>query len=198
MLAHATGGVDRHFNGLLGIAIDTVRLVMNLEADNPRQYLLHAAARFIDSVKGFSGILRIAVVGSILTTKKYPKDIDLLVYIDDDADLEKIAAAGRRLKGSAQTRNLGADIFLADEKKQYIGRTCGWKICEFGIRMACRADHCGRRKYLNDDLSDLRLETDLVKNPPLVVWPAVAAIVKVPSDVMDILCCTQTQMPIQR
>ena len=169
---------------------------MNFVADNPRQHLLHAAARFIDNVKGFSGVIQIAVVGSILTTKRNPKDIDLLVFIADNADLSEIAAAGRRLKGHAQTRNLGADIFLADEKMRYIGRTCGWKVCEIGMRMACRADHCGGRKYLYDDLSDLRLHPDLVKNPPLVVWPSISRATKIPNDVVEALC-TPHLLPVQ-
>ena len=164
---------------------------MNSEADNCRQHLLHAAAKFVDTLKDISGVAQIAVVGSILTVKRNPKDIDLVVYIADNTDLNKVAAAGRRLKGTAQTRNLGADIFLANEKKHYIGRTCGWKLCEFGIRMACRADHCGRRKYLNDDLSDLKLEAALVTNPPLVVWPTVVATIGIPNDVAEILCRRQ-------
>lgn len=166
---------------------------MNSEPVNLRQHLLHAAASFVKSMKTNKDVLRIAVVGSILTEKRHPKDVDLLVTVADNAALDRIAAAGRRLKGTAQTKNLGADIFLVNELGQYIGRTCGWKVCEFGIRMACRADNCGARKYLNDDLSDLRLPDELVKNPPLIVWPRPEIKTKLPTDVAHILLHEQTE-----
>jgi predicted nucleotidyltransferase len=166
---------------------------MNSEYANPRQHLLHATASFVESMKIERGVLRIAVVGSILSEKRSPKDIDLLVTVADNTELDRIAAAGRRLKGTAQTKNLGADIFLANELGQYIGRTCGWKVCEFGVRMACRADNCGARKYLNDDLSDLRLSDELVKNPPLILWPRAEVKMKIPKDVAEILLHEQSQ-----
>ena len=166
---------------------------MNSDFTNPRRHLLHAAARFVESIQAENGVLRIAVVGSILTDKHNPKDIDLLVTVADNLELDRIAAAGRRLKGTAQTRNLGADIFLADERGQYIGRTCGWKTCEFGIRMACRADNCGERQYLNDDVSDLQLSDELVRNPPLILWPSREVKVNIPQDVAEILLHWQNE-----
>ena len=160
---------------------------MNSEFTNSRQHLLHAAASFVESMKTVHGVIRIALVGSIVTGKLNPKDIDLLVTVATNVELDRIAAAGRRLKGAAQTKNLGADIFLVNEHDQYIGRTCGWKICEPGIRIACRADNCGKRKYLKDDLTDLKLSNDLVKRPPLILWPRCEINMKVPSDVAQIL-----------
>ena len=53
-------------------------------------------------------------MGSLVTSKAIPKDADVLVTINATMDLGELARAGRRLKGSAQTINLGADIFLAD------------------------------------------------------------------------------------
>ena len=163
------------------------------ESTNPRQHLLHAAARFVESIKSERGVLRIAMVGSILTDKRNPNDIDLLVTVAESIELERIAAAGRRLKGTAQTKNLGADIFLANELGQYIGRTCSWKLCEFGIRRACRADNCGARKYLNDDLSDLMLPVELIKTPPLILWPKPVININIPKDVMESLLQEQRQ-----
>ena len=56
------------------------------------------------------------------TAKAIPKDVDLLVTIERTMDLTQLARAGRRLKGLAQTINLGADIFLADTTGHYLGR----------------------------------------------------------------------------
>ena len=57
------------------------------------------------------------------TAKAIPKDVDLLVTIERTMDLTQLARAGRRLKGLAQTINLGADIFLADTTGHYLGRS---------------------------------------------------------------------------
>jgi predicted nucleotidyltransferase len=48
-----------------------------------------------------AGVLCIALLGSLATTKPRPKDADLLVTVRDAADLVLLAAAGRKLKGHA-------------------------------------------------------------------------------------------------
>ena len=160
---------------------------MSSEFTDPRQHLLRAGASFVSAIKTLQGVMRIAVVGSIISDKRNPKDIDFLITIADNVELDRIAAAGRRLKGTAQTKNLGADIFLANEHNQYIGRTCGWKVCEPGIRIACRADNCGKRKYLNDDLTDLMLPKELITSPPVILWPTPEIKTKISEDVAVIL-----------
>jgi hypothetical protein len=50
-------------------------------------------------------------VGSLVASKAIPKDADVLVTINGTMDLDELAHAGRRFKGSAQTINLRADIF---------------------------------------------------------------------------------------
>src|ERR1700747_2366324 len=96
------------------------------------------------------GVRRIALLGSLATAKAIPKDVDLLVTVERAMDLSPLARAGRRLKGLAQTINLGADIFLADTAGHYLGRICHYRECH--PRVACRAQHCGLRTHLNDDL----------------------------------------------
>ena len=131
------------------------------------------------------GVLRIALVGSLTTTKANPKDADVLVTIDGAMDLSKLARAGRRLKGSAQTINLGADIFLADEGGRYLGRICHYRECR--PRRACLAEHCGSRESLNDDLHVVTLSNELIAAPPVDLWPKVVRRVMVPPDVEAIL-----------
>lgn len=89
----------------------------------------------------------------------------MLVTVDDDADLRTLAAAGRRLKGRAQSQNKGADIFLASRSGNYIGWTCHWRECAPGIRMSCDARNCGTRPFLHDDLDAVKLDAALVKSP---------------------------------
>src|SRR2546425_6358338 len=100
---------------------------MNETSEGHRQHLLDALRRFVAAVRQIAGVHRIALLGSIVTTKPDPKDIDVLVVVGDDADLAPLATCARRLQGQAQSFNRGADVFLADEQGTYIGRTCHWR-----------------------------------------------------------------------
>ncbi len=148
-----------------------------------RAFLLTEVLRFVERARTCPGVRRIALVGSLAREENSPKDADVLVIVDEDADLAPLATAGRRLKGRAQSRNKGADIFLADPSGNYIGRTCHWRECSPGIRAACDARHCGRRPFLHDDLDDVTLDAVLVKAPPVELWPKVVRRVHVPGDV---------------
>lgn len=134
-----------------------------------RAFLITEAFRFVDQIILLPGIQRIAMLGSLTTAKTNPKDIDILITVDDDTDLTKLATAARRLKGIAQSKNKGADIFLANTKGQYIGRVCQWRNCGPHFRTTCNAYHCGQRHYLHDDFGDITLASDLVKEPPLEI-----------------------------
>jgi hypothetical protein len=153
--------------------------------DNPREFLLKAVLEFVRSAPKCPGVLRIALVGSLTTTKPSPKDADTLVTIEDGLDLDLLAKTGRRLKGSSQTINLGGDIFLADERGAYIGRFCSYRECRPRVR--CEARHCGERQHLNDDLDCVTLPADLIASPPLVLWPEIARNAKLPEDVERLL-----------
>ena len=148
-----------------------------------RDALLAEVRFFVERACSCPGVRRIALVGSLATDKQNPKDADLLVTVDDDADLKPLATAGRRLKGHAQSRNKGADIFLADPAGNYIGRICHWRECYPGKRMSCDARHCGRRPYLHDDLDDVTLNASLIKAPPLELWPKIVRRTELPRDV---------------
>ena len=93
-----------------------------------REFLLREVLRFVRTASTIPGVTRIALVGSLATMKANPKDADVLVSVTDDVDLARLATAGRTLKGRAQTRNSGADIFLADSEG-CIGRICHWREC---------------------------------------------------------------------
>lgn len=148
-----------------------------------RWELLEAAVRFIRAAAQVPGVRSISLLGSIVTDRSDPKDIDLLVVISDDADLSVLATYARRLQGRAQQFNRGADVFLADEQGRYLGRTCHWKQCRPGIRASCDALHCGRRPHLHEDLNDVRLSKQAIDKPPVTVWPRVVRHSSLPPDV---------------
>ena len=151
----------------------------------PRRPLLEAVLTFVRTARDCPGVLRIALVGSLTTPKPVPKDADVLVTIKADMDLAQLARCGRRLKGTAQTINLGGDIFLADESGRYLGRICHYRECY--PRVACRARHCGHRDHLNDDLDVVTLSAKMIAAPPIELWPGITRRVPVPEDVEALL-----------
>ena len=151
----------------------------------PRRPLLLWAYSFVRAAHLCPGVRRIALLGSLATAKAIPKDVDLLVTVERAMDLTQLACAGRRLQGLAQTINVGADIFLADTAGQYLGRICHYRECH--PRMACRAQHCGFRTHLNDDLHVVTLSKDLLASPPIELWPKVIRRLAVPDDLEEIL-----------
>jgi predicted nucleotidyltransferase len=152
-----------------------------------RERFLNEAARFIRSASVIPGVQRVALIGSILTDKPNPKDIDLLVTVSDDADLAPLALCARRLQGTLQGLNHTADVFLMDEHGTYLGRTCYWRDCRPGIRRACDALHCGRRPYLHDDLATITLDVAAIRSRLVQVWPNVDRRGHVPADVEHLL-----------
>jgi hypothetical protein len=154
-----------------------------------RSLLLAEALAFVRAAGRLPGVLRIALIGSLATDKAEPKDADLLVTVSDEADLAPLATLGRKLNGHCMGFGRAGDVFLADPCGRYLGRTCPWKECGPGIRISCDALHCGRRPYLHDDLQTVRLEEDLIRAPPIQLWPAIVARVPVPGDVeLELLC----------
>src|SRR5438128_662361 len=146
---------------------------MNTPPLGHREELLDGLRRFVASVRQIAG------------------DIDVLVVVADDADLAPLAKCSRRLQGYAQGFNRGADVFLADEQGAYIGRTCHWKECRPGVRQACDAQHCGRRPYLHDDLEAIHLNANVVRTPPVTIWPVVELRIELPPDVEEVVAALE-------
>jgi predicted nucleotidyltransferase len=164
---------------------------MNGPSDGHRRQLLDALRRFVVAVRQIPGVHRISLLGSIVTTKLDPKDIDVLVVVADAADLTLLATCARRLQGQAQSFNHGADVFLADERGTYIGRTCHWRDCRPGVRRSCDALHCGRRQYLHDDLDAVTLNSTVVLSPPVTLWPNVERRGELPADVEEVVAALE-------
>ena len=159
-----------------------------------RATLLDLTREFVVSARRVPGVLRIALLGSLLTPKPRPKDADVLVTIADGIDLSTLARIGRRLKGSAQAKlNSGADVFLTNPAGRYIGRICHYRECH--PRVLCHARHCGAVPHLADDLDVIDLSSDLIATPPLEVYPDVIARVPVPDDVERLLLVPLRPLP---
>jgi hypothetical protein len=159
-----------------------------------RATLLDLTREFVVSARRVPGVLRIALLGSLLTPKPRPKDADVLVTIADGIDLGTLARLGRRLKGSAQAKlNSGADVFLANPAGRYIGRICHYRECH--PRVLCHARHCGAVPHLADDLDVVDLSSGLIVTPPLEVHPEVVARVPVPDDVERLLLVPLRSLP---
>jgi hypothetical protein len=151
----------------------------------PRLPLLLAVLAFVRAARACPSVQRISLLGSMLTAKAIPKDIDVLVTIEGAMELTGLARAGRGLMGRAQTINLGADIFLADTTGRYLGRICHYRECH--PRALCQAQHCGQRDHLNDDLHIVTLSQELIVSPPVDLWPNVVRRLSVPADVENVL-----------
>lgn len=147
--------------------------------------LLALTFDFVIAARQIAGVHRIALLGSLTTSKDRPKDADVLVSVDAGAPLEELARVGRRFQGRAQGINSTADVFLADVDGQYLGRICHYRECH--PRAGCCARHCGARPHLADDLDLVELDHALILRPPLVLHPTVSANEMVPADVAALL-----------
>lgn len=152
-----------------------------------RAFLITESFRFIDRVISLPGVKRVALLGSIVIPIADSKDVDILIAIDNDTDLTALATVARRLIGIVQGKNKGADIFLANPAGEYIGRVCHWRSCGPQFRSTCDAWNCGVRPYLLDDFGDIRLNSHLVKEPPLEIWPTLIYRQKVADDLLPFL-----------
>lgn len=151
-----------------------------------RSTLLALTREFVLAARTLAGVRRIAMLGSLLSSKPRPKDADVLVTIDGTVNLTALAQLGRRLKGSAQAKlNSGADVFLVDPAGAYLGRVCHYRECH--PRVLCRARHCGAVPHVADDLDVITLSPVLIAAPPLELFPAVVARIPLPDDVATIL-----------
>lgn len=67
---------------------------MRETVEGHRAELLVGLRRFVAAACHVPGVRRIAPVGSIVTAKPDPKDVDVLIVVSDDADLAPLAAQG--------------------------------------------------------------------------------------------------------
>jgi hypothetical protein len=150
-----------------------------------REFLLLEVRHFVEAVSKIEGVSRIALIGSLTTQKPNPKDSDVIVTITENINMEALATCGRRLKGRAQSQNMGADIFLCSNTGDYLGRTCSYKECHPRVR--CEGSQCKTGSRICNDLEIIKLDSDLLHHPPLILWPDTRQNQSIPGDVEKIL-----------
>jgi hypothetical protein len=123
----------------------------------PGKALLIAVCSFVRAARSVRGCC------VSVTNKPIPKDADVLVTIDDTTDLTGLARAGRRLKGLLKPSTLAPTSSSLMRTGCYLGRSCQYRECH--PRVACLAQHCGRRAHLNDDLHVVTLSKELLAAP---------------------------------
>ncbi len=157
------------------------------EQSTYRTVILAETLEFVKQACKLNGIKKISLIGSLTRQKSYPKDVDLLIRVTDEADLAPLAKMARQLSGRLQDKrnNAGVDAFLANPRGKYLGRTCPWRICE--PRGNCDAFHCAKRLHLHDDFEDIKLKRDLILRPPVDLWPKIVRREVLPEDTEDIL-----------
>lgn len=144
------------------------------ELPNRRKEMLEIARDFVLAARGLPGVAQIALSGSLATDETNPVDVTFVVAVEDDMDLTPLAKLRRQLEGKTMALGDGrwSDVFLTDLAGTYLGRICPWKDCVPGIRRACRADHCGRRHFLHDDLRNFKPMEKVQPWPPIRIFPA--------------------------
>jgi len=162
------------------------------EEKEKRLRMLNAVKEFLPAIKKTNGVKFIGLIGSITRDSLKPKDIDLVIRVTPSADLSPLATLFRKIVGRMSQIGKGADMFIYDnETGEYLGRICPYKECAPGIRR-CEAGHCGKRPYLKDDLSTLRLQPFARKNVPVELHPTPRYNPPVaPDDVNEILLSHQ-------
>ncbi|MFB3902207.1 MAG: hypothetical protein ACE15E_02035 [Acidobacteriota bacterium] len=173
---------------LVGRVSQSERESVEADRNTDRGALLHAGRVFLGLAARLEEVQQTALIGSMTTEKKKPKDIDFLVTVKPRTDLRRLAKAARRLSGEIARGRLGSDVFVVEEG-DYLGRTCRftdpWQRRQCLVnRLAC----CTERKFLCDTSSNFRLAPELIADPPIVLFPEFRARVPVPKDVTAMLC----------
>lgn len=150
-----------------------------------REPLLQAVLQFVRAARHRPEVQRIALIGSLTSDKPEPKDADVLVTLISLDHLADFAELGRKLKGATQRHNRGADIFLCSSSYQYLGRTCSFRECH--PRRACTGLHCHAGGHLNDDHYIVTLASDLMRHPPIELWPNPGSRIEAQHDVWTLL-----------
>ena len=162
--------------------------LINPNAD--RGALLLAAKWFVEKASTIDAVQQIALIGSICTGKKNPKDIDLLLTLTPGANIAPLSRLKRQMQGRIQRGLLGADVFLMEEGK-YLGRPCRYR--EPHPRVVCAHDGlmCSlERSFLCNTSAAFNLEKKLLVSPPIILFPKFRASVEVPADIRTVFMNT--------
>lgn len=125
-----------------------------------------AAAEYVSGAfAAVPGVIRVALFGSVTSSPRVeamgrrrgrihePKDVDLAVWLDGLADLDRLRVlCGRAVNHLWDEQEMGvahhqADVFLLDVTGKYLGRLCHFNQCP-KHRPQCQAEGCGNVPFL--------------------------------------------------
>ena len=152
-----------------------------------REHLLNAAKWFMEEASRLEEVDQVALVGSLCTAQKKPRDLDLLVTVSPGSSIKALGKLKRKLQGKISRGSMGSDVFIA-EGGRYIGRACQYR--EPWPRADCMARklRCADgREFLCDTSANFSLDQDVIDNPPVILWPEVKQNADVPADVQKLL-----------
>ena len=155
-------------------------IVPCLRLPEPRRALLLAVCSFVRAARICPGVLRIALMGSLVTNKPIPKDADVLVTIDDTTDLTGLARAASAPQGVCSNHQPSSLMRLGVTSDAFAS-----------IASAIRAWHASPSIADAAPTSTMThvvtLSKELLAAPPIDLWPDVVPRVKVPPDVEALL-----------
>ena|GEM_PF-3594043 len=152
-----------------------------------RQHLLAAAHWFVTEASTLEEVNQIALVGSLCTEQKKPRDLDLLVTVSPGSSIKTLGKLKRKLQGKISRGSMGSDVFIAEDG-HYIGRACQYR--EPWPRADCMARklRCADgREFLCDTSANFSLDQNVIDHPPVILWPEVKQNAEVPADVQKLL-----------
>jgi len=152
-----------------------------------RQHLLAAAQWFVTEAPKLESVEQIALVGSLCTDQKKPRDLDLLVTVKPGSPIKALGKLKRKLQGKISRGSMGSDVFIV-EGGCCIGRACQYR--EPWPRADCMARklRCADgRESLCDTSANFSLDQHIIDNPPVILWPEVKQNADVPADVQELL-----------
>lgn len=164
---------------------DDLHIGPSKHATSDRAHLLGAAKWFVGEAAKLEEVERIALVGSLCTDQRKPRDMDLLVTISPGSSLTRIAKLKRKLQGRISRSSMGSDVFIA-ENGRYIGRACQYRDSWPRVECSKSRLRCAEgRPGLCDTSANFSLDQKVVDRPSVILWPEAKEYTEVPADVHE-------------
>ena len=99
---------------------------------------------FVELSRGIENIIDIFLFGSLVKDKRIAKDFDLLVFIENNDCISRLAKIYRKVLG---TYHVSPDVFVLTKNGDFLGNVCFRKSCP-SLSVDCQVIGCGDIKYI--------------------------------------------------
>jgi predicted nucleotidyltransferase len=131
-----------------------------------RDRLDHMADQFVREASQVQGVEEIVAFGSYVTAKPEPRDLDLMVFVSEDADIPHLAKCARRLTPIYY----GWEVLLFEaDTRRYLGRVCFRKQCP-ARSVDCAVPGCGAIPLVRAVLGFTFNPAQAFAHRPEVLW----------------------------